>query len=212
MTTPLGMAARTAGAAVAFAIRIVAAPRVVWAGTDPAPVQRIYFANHCSNADFPLIWTVLPPELRRRTRPVAASDYWLKNKHREFFGKHVFKAVLIDRRPEERDADPLARIRDALDLGDSLIIFPEGRRNDTGEPLLPLRAGLYNLSVSHPEVELVPVWIANLNRVMPRGEVVPIPMICTVSFGAPLDVRPGEEKDAFLDRARGALLAAREAA
>ena len=195
---------------IAFAVRIVAAPRVIWAGTDPAPRQRVYFANHTSNADLPLIWVALPPELRRLTRPVAAADYWLKNWLRENIGRHVFDAVLVDRRPDRRDQDPVAMIRAALDSGDSLIIFPEGRRNDTDEPLLPLKAGLYNIAVSHPKVELIPVWIENLNRVMPRGETVPIPMISTVCFGAPLPVRANEGKDEFLARAAQGMLAARD--
>ena len=62
-----------------------------------------------------------------------------------------------------------------------------------------------------PGVDLVPVWIENLNRVMPKGEIVPVPLICTVTFGAALRLEEGEEKAAFLDRASAALLALRPA-
>ena len=47
----------------------------------------------------------------------------------------------------------------------------------------------------------------NLNRVLPKGEFVPIPLLCTVTFGAPLSLQAGEDKTRFLDRARAALLA-----
>ena len=194
-------------------LRLLAAPRTIWLEGGPVARQRVYFANHTSNADLPLIWTVLPPAMRRHTRPVAAADYWLKNDVRAFFGRDVFRGVLVDRRPEARAEgdDPMATIRAALDVGDSLIIFPEGRRNESKKKLLPFRAGLYNMAQSHPKAEFVPVWIENLNKVMPRGEVVPIPLICTVTFGKPMDALPNEDKDAFLTRAREALLTVRKA-
>ncbi|MCU0855838.1 MAG: 1-acyl-sn-glycerol-3-phosphate acyltransferase, partial [Rhodobacteraceae bacterium] len=183
--------------------------RAIWAGIEPVAGQRVYFANHASNGDFILIWTVLPPALRRRTRPVAGLDYWLATPLRRFIGEKVFNAVLIDRRPEMRTEDPVEQMARALDEGASLILFPEGKRNQTDAPLLPFRSGLYNLSVRRPEVDLVPVWIENLNHVMPKGKVVPIPLLCTVTFGAPIRVEPDEERLAFLERAAAALLALR---
>ena len=208
------LVARATGTVLAFVMRLIAAPRTIWLEGGPLARQRVYFANHTSNADLPLVWTVLPPAFRRRTRPVAAADYWLKSGVRAFFGRDVFRGVLVDRRPEARAEgdDPMATIRAALDDGDSLIIFPEGRRNEGEDLLLPFKAGLYNLSLSHPQVELIPVWIENLNKVMPRGEVVPIPLICTVAFGEPMAKLDAEPKDAFLERARQALLEVRERA
>jgi 1-acyl-sn-glycerol-3-phosphate acyltransferase len=119
----------------------------------------------------------------------------------------VLRAVLIDRRPEARTDNPLEAILDALDGGDSLILFPEGRRNMGPEPLLPFKSGIYNIGRARPEVELVPTWIANLNAVMPKGEVIPLPLIATVTFGPPILVAEGEGKDEFLARAAAALLA-----
>ena len=182
------------------------AVRADWKGIEPVPRQRVYFSNHTSNGDMPMIWASLPPALRRETRPVAAADYWLKNKLRAFAGGEVFRAVLIDRRREVAD-DPMAKIIEAMDAGDSLIIFPEGGRNMTEDPLLPFKAGIYNMGLAHPEIDLVPTWVANLNKIMPKGEVIPLPLICTVTFGAPLHVQEGESKDAFLKRASDALAA-----
>lgn len=200
-------AARATGHLLAFVARFITAVRADWRGIEPVARQRVYYANHVSNADMPMIWTVLPGPIRRRTRPVAAADYWLKNKLRAFIGPEVFNCVLIDRRPEARTEDPMEKILEALDEGSSLIIFPEGNRNMTDDPLLPFRAGLYNMGRLRPHVDLVPTWVANLNEIMPKGEVIPLPLICSVTFGHPIHVEEGEEKDAFLKRAAEALVA-----
>lgn len=201
------LAATLTGQAISVFARFMTAPRAIWQGIEPVPRQRVYFANHTSNGDFVLLWTVLPPALRRRTRPVAALDYWLTSPLRAFIGRDVFNAVLIDRRPEARTDDPVAQMVGALDDGASLILFPEGKRNSGDDPLLPFKSGLYHLSRARPEVDLVPVWIANLNKVMPKGEVIPVPLICTLTFGAPIHLAADEEKDAFLTRAGAALQA-----
>ncbi len=202
------LAARAFGWGIQMAAHIVTAVRADWHGCEPIDNQRVYFANHTSNADLPMIWAVLPPQIRRKVRPVAAADYWLKNPLRAFIGKDVLNAVLIDRRPEARaeGENPMQDILDALSEGASLIIFPEGLRNMTEEKLMPLKAGIYNMGAAMPDLELVPVWIENLNKIMPKGEVVPVPLICTVTFGAPMYVGEGEDKDTFLARATQALL------
>ena len=186
--------------------RTVTGARSLWLGCAPVPVQRIYFANHSSHGDFVLLWASLPPELRRRTRPVAGSDYWMTGDLRRFLIRDVFNGVLVDREQRSPQANPLQSMLDALGQGDSLIIFPEGTRNLTDEQLLPFKSGLYHLAQAKPDVELVPVWIANLNRVMPKGRALPLPLLCTLSFGAPLERQEGEDKAAFLERARNALL------
>jgi 1-acyl-sn-glycerol-3-phosphate acyltransferase len=201
------VAARVTGLAISTFARFMTAPRALWQGIEPVPQQRVYFANHSSNGDFVLLWTALPTPLRRQTRPVAALDYWLTSPLRAFIGREVFNAVLIDRRPEARTEDPVAQMVAALDQGSSLIIFPEGQRNSSDAPLLPFKSGLYHLAKARSGVDLVPVWIANLNRVMPKGEVIPVPLICTLTFGAPLRIAQEETKDAFLARATQALLA-----
>ena len=201
------LAAQITGNGIALFARLVTAPRAVWAGIEPIQKQRIYYANHTSNGDFVLAWAVLPPALRERTRPVAASDYWLKSKLRAFAGRDVFNAVLINRNPEDRTEDPVELMVAALDEGSSLILFPEGGRNMGPDPLLPFKSGLYHVARNRPDVDLVPTWIENLNAILPKGEVVPVPLLCTVTYGAPIHLEPDETKDAFLERARNALLA-----
>ncbi|MBO6604649.1 lysophospholipid acyltransferase family protein [Rhodophyticola sp.] len=203
----ISVLARLTGAAIILFARFITAVRAIWDGIEPVPRQRIYFANHASNGDTILIWTVLPPAIRARTRPVAAADYWLQSPLRRFIGQDVLNTVLIDRRPEARNHDPMALILEAVDDGASLIIFPEGQRNATDAPLLPFKSGLYNISTARPQVDLVPVWIENLNSVMPKGKIIPIPLLCTVTFGAPIRAEPDEPREAFLTRAQEAVLA-----
>lgn len=196
----------TVGASIALSAHLITAARSIWKGIEPKDQQRIYYANHRSTADTVLIWTALPQRLRQKTRPVAAADYWLASKLRTFVGREVFNAVLIDRRPEFRTENPVEQMVAALDEGSSLIIFPEGTRNDTEEDLLPFKTGIFHLSSQRNDIDLVPVWIDNLNEVMPKGEIIPVPLLCTVCFGHPIRLEEGESKESFLERSRTALL------
>jgi 1-acyl-sn-glycerol-3-phosphate acyltransferase len=189
--------------------RLLTGARSLWLGCAPQAVQRIYFANHSSHGDFVLLWASLPPTLRSITRPVAGADYWLKSPLRRYIITRVFNGVMVDRERKETDYNPLQPMLDALENGDSLIIFPEGTRNPE-EGLLPFKSGLYHLAKAYPQAQLIPVWIANLNRVMPKGRVLPLPLLCTISFGAALALGEEETKAQFLERSRDALLSLAE--
>ncbi len=202
------MLAKLTGLLLLALVRLLHGAQARWVGCPPKAEQRIYFANHQSHADLVMIWAALPAELRAITRPIAARDYWTKTRFRQWITTEVFHAVYVER--ERRgDEDPLAPLIQALENGDSLILFPEGTRGHGEEPQ-PFKAGLYNLALKFPDVVLVPAWIANVQRLMPKGEVVPVPVLCSVSFGAPIRLEPGEDRHAFLARAREAVLALRE--
>lgn len=181
-----------------------ASPR--WIGCQPVAAQRIYFANHTSHLDAPVLWASLPALLRETTRPVAARDYWGKPGLRKWFADSTFRALLIDRERSTPDADPLAPLSSALEQGDSLILFPEGTRHREALPA-EFKSGLYHLAMRHPHAELIPVYLENLYRSMPKGAHIPVPLTCAVRFGAPLVHVPGEAKAAFLQRARAAVVA-----
>jgi 1-acyl-sn-glycerol-3-phosphate acyltransferase len=190
-------------------VKLLTGAQAFWLGFRPHAAQRIYFANHASHGDFVLLWATLPKYLRRRARPVAGADYWNNSALRRYIAGRVFHAVLIDRERKNDSPDPVEQMVEALAGGCSLILFPEGTRNTTDQVLLPFKSGLFHLADRYPRAELVPVWIHNLARVMPKGELLPIPLLCTVSFGAPLPRIEGEDKAAFLQRARVAMLALR---
>ena len=202
------MLAKLMGLFLLGLIRVLTGSQARWVGCPPKAEQRIYFANHQSHADLLLIWAALPRDLRALTRPIAARDYWTKTALREWITTRVFNAIYVSR---ERTAteDPLEPLVEALGHGDSVILFPEGTRGHAEEPQV-FKAGLFNLAVRFPAVVLVPTWINNVQRVMPKGEVVPVPVLCSVTFGVPLRLEVGEERRAFLDRARAAVMALRD--
>jgi 1-acyl-sn-glycerol-3-phosphate acyltransferase len=169
-----------------------------WIGCQPDDKVRIYFANHTSHLDFILLWSALPAALRNRARPVAAREYWQRNGVRQYLSSRVFRSVYV-----ERDAcpcsNPIAPLLETLDGGESLILFPEGTRSSSDD-LQPFRSGIFHLAAARPNVELVPVWLDNPHRVMPKGSVVPVPLLCTATFGQPTRFLAGEDKTAFLAR------------
>jgi len=196
-----------AGLLLATIARLITGAQGHWYGAPPKAEQRIYFANHQSHFDWVLIWAALPRDLRTITRPIAARDYWTSTKLKHWITREIFNAVYVSRE-RSADEDPLEPLMEALRHGDSLVIFPEGTRGNKGDPA-PFKAGLYHLAEAFPDVQLIPAWIDNVQRVMPKGEVVPVPILCSVTFGAPLTLQPGEDKRAFLDRARSAVIALR---
>jgi 1-acyl-sn-glycerol-3-phosphate acyltransferase len=198
------------GLLLAFIARLVTGAQGHWKGCPPKAEQRIYFANHQSHLDWVLIWAALPRELRAVTRPIAARDYWTSSPFKQWLTTEVFRAVYVSRQRTD-DQDPLEPLAQALANGDSLVIFPEGTRSNKGLPQA-FKSGLYHLAEQFPAVQLIPAWIDNVQRVMPKGEVVPVPVLCTVTFGAPLHRHSGEDKNDFLLRARDAVLALRPGA
>lgn len=187
-----------------FLAKLVSGANARWKGCAPDPRPRIYFANHTSNLDALVLWAVLSPEVRALTRPVAARDYW-NSGIRRYLANEVFHAILIERKkPTARD-NPIEQILEAMGHDKSIIIFPEGGRQTTPEPVA-FKSGLYHLAQKRPEVELIPVLIDNLNRILPKGEILAVPLIANVTFGAPMKLMPEETKPAFLERARAEVM------
>jgi 1-acyl-sn-glycerol-3-phosphate acyltransferase len=185
--------------------RLVSGARARWIGCEPHARQRIYFANHTSHLDTLVLWSALPSSLRPLTRPVAARDYWAASFARRFLAEKIFNAVLIDRTSADPDANPVLEMARALGDRHSLIIFPEGTRSPTGEPG-SFKSGLYHLARERGDVQLVPVFMENLNRILPKGSFLPVPLLGGVTIGTPIRLDAGEEKSDFLARARMAVL------
>lgn len=195
---------------LAAAARILSGATVRWIDSQPDDCQRVYFANHTSHLDALVLWALLPPELREITRPVAAKDYWEKGAVRRYLANEVFHALLIDRKEIKVHQSPVDAMLRAMGDKYSLIVFPEGQRN-TGEEIGEFKSGLYYLCKKRPELEAVPVHIDNLNRVLPRGEFLPVPLLSCITFGPPIWLEAGESKVNFLIRARESVKRLKEA-
>ena len=122
-----------------------------------------------------------------------------------FFGPLLFGGLMIERNKAVGGENPIEQMLDVLDGGDSLILFPEGTRG-SGDAVAPFRAGLHYIAEARPVVELIPVHLENLNRILPKGEFAPVPMLSRVTFGSVLARIPGEDRASFLDRARKAVI------
>ncbi|PJJ95945.1 1-acyl-sn-glycerol-3-phosphate acyltransferase [Lysobacteraceae bacterium NML03-0222] len=203
------MTSRLVARLISALIRFLTGARAIW-HCRPEARKRVYYGNHASHGDFVLIWSAIPLALRAQVRPVAAAEYWQKGKLRRYLISRVFNGVLIEREAQNRQHDPLQTLCQAVDEGASLIIFPEGTRN-TDDGLLPFKSGIFHLAQARPQLEFVPVWIDNLARVMPKGKLLPLPLLCSATFGQPIQLAAGEDKAAFLQRSRDALLALGEA-
>lgn len=184
--------------------RLMTDPRVV-KGTMNLDTPRIFYANHRSNADTVVIWTALSPAQRQKLRPVAAADYWHTTPMRRFVGEQIFNILPVERNAEKRQDDPIATMKNALDGGHSLLIFPEGKRNQTDEELLDFKTGIYHLAKQRPETEFVPIWINNIDSILPKGEYVPLPVLCTLNVGEAFQL-DSQDKASALDLARKNLL------
>ena len=191
---------------IAGAARLLSGATVRWVGCTPEPRQRVYFGNHTSHLDAVLVWAALPTQIRLRTRPLGARDYWgTENPLRRLITR-LSGAVLIARDNASVAArqEQIETILESMGERWSLIVFPEGTRG-AGPEIAPFKSGLYHLSLRKPALELVPVYLDNVYRILPKGELLPVPIACCVTFGPPLALRADEPKEAFLERAREAV-------
>ncbi|MGI9516720.1 MAG: lysophospholipid acyltransferase family protein [Pirellulaceae bacterium] len=196
------MKAVTIPALVAVA-KVFSGATLRWVDCQPDTCQRVYFANHTSHLDALILWASLPRQIRAITRPVAAKDYWVRGPIRRYMSG-VFNALLIDREKIKVHNSPVNMM--IREIGDkySLIVFPEGSRNTDAE-MRPFKSGLFHLSKKRPDLELVPVFLNNMNRIMPKGEFLPVPLVSCITIGPPMWLETGETKNDFLERARHAI-------
>jgi 1-acyl-sn-glycerol-3-phosphate acyltransferase len=200
---------RILGGVMALLAKFLSGASVRWIDSQPDTCQRVYFANHTSHLDAIVLWSALPPDVRSLTRPVAAKDYWTAGRVRYYLATRVFNALLIDRTEIKVHQSPVDVMIREIAHRYSLIVFPEGGRT-SGDEVGEFKSGLYYLCKKRPDLELIPVYIDNMNRILPRGEVLPVPLLSSISFGPPIWLEAGEPKTDFLRRAREAVLRLKE--
>ena len=196
---------------ISWCARVLSGATVIPSDVPLPEEPSVFFANHSSHLDAILLWSTLPPDVRTRTRPVAARDYWEQGRIRRHLASDVFHVVLVDRGRTGTDAaakrsptHSLDAMISALDEGASLILFPEGSRF-AGDEIGAFKSGLYHLARHRPATSLVPVYLENLSRILPKGDWLPVPLLGSIRFGSPFRISEGEDKAAFLQRARDAI-------
>lgn len=172
--------------------------------SPPCDAVTICYANHTSHLDGLVIWSSFPKKLRKLVHPVVAKDYWEKNSLKKFIAIEVFNSVLINRHTNTHE-NPLQPLIVTLEKQQSLILFPEGTRGN-GEQIVDFKSGLYHLAKQFPHIHFVPVYLNNLNRVLPKGSKLVVPIICSAIFGSAISpLHENETKADFLLRAKQAL-------
>ncbi len=191
--------------ALTLLARFMSGASVRWVDSQPDTCQRVYFANHTSHLDALIIWSSLPQDVRELTRPVAAKDYWMAGPVRRYLARNLFNALLIDRQEIKVHQSPVDLMIREIAYRYSLIVFPEGGRS-AGREIGEFKSGLYYLCKKRPDLECIPVHLDNMNRILPRGEYLPVPLLSSITFGPPIWLEAGEKKADFLARARGSVL------
>jgi len=188
-------------------VKFISGVNARWLCEPCGKTQRIYFANHSSHLDAFVLWAALPPKMRHQTRVLAAKDYWEKTYLRRLVSHKIYNPLLIERDchiSHDNPSHPINQMARVLDENQSIVIFPEGTRNEEGK-IQPFKSGLYYISKKKPQVELIPVYLENLSRILPKGEILLVPLIGSVTFGKPMHFDPNESKEEFLERARKAI-------
>ena len=148
----------------------------------------ILIANHSSHLDTVSLLSLFPLNRLRRIRPVAAADYFDRNKVISILSRTLFNILPIARKHITAGNNPVRQMSAALEAGDSLIIFPEGTRG-TGEDLGEFRSGVAHLLEKMPDVCVLPAYLINMGRSLPKGEFLPVPFFCEIRLGWPINIQ-----------------------
>jgi 1-acyl-sn-glycerol-3-phosphate acyltransferase len=167
-----------------------------------AAAPAIIVANHNSHLDTMVLASLFPLKMLKKIRPVAAEDYFLRNRWLAWFALNIIRIIPLQRQGRNTKDDPLAGCSKAIEAGDILLLFPEGTRGEP-ERLAAFKSGVAHLANRHPEVPVIPVFMQGLGKALPRGECLLVPVVCDVIVGEPI-FWPGSRQE-FMDRLEGRL-------
>jgi 1-acyl-sn-glycerol-3-phosphate acyltransferase len=151
----------------------------------PACGPAIIIANHNSHLDTLSLMAQMPLRTLRHVRPVAASDHFGSGAV-GLIARSLLQAILVDRR-NSPGMKALDSVLAALDGGKIIIFFPEGSRGEA-EVLGKFRHGIGHLAQARPDVPLIPVYLHNMGKCMPKGSWLFVPFNCEMIAGPPADL------------------------
>lgn len=159
----------------------------------PTTGPAIVVANHNSHLDTLVLMTLFPARMLNKLRPVAAQDYFFRNKWLKWFSLRIMGIIPLDRSAKRTKEHPLAAISDSLEQGEIVILFPEGSRGDP-ERLGEFKSGIAHLAKLHPAVPITPIYMHGLGKALPRGEALLVPFFCDVFVGEAISW-PGNKEE-----------------
>ncbi len=160
----------------------------------PGRFPFLLVANHTSHLDTLSLLALFPASDLWRVRPVAAADYFEVNHLVSALTRTLFNTLPIPRKGISRENDPRKILKEALLRGEGLIIFPEGTRGMHQKGMSPFKKGAAHVIQGSKDLPVVPVYLENMGRSLPKGEWIPVPFFCTVTVGRPLTLEGSIEE------------------
>ena len=151
----------------------------------PSEGPCIIAANHNSHLDTMVLMSIFPLSKINQVKPVAAADYFMKNRYFAWFSQNVIGIIPLKRRPTKEEGHPLLGVTKALKNGDIVIVFPEGSRG-VPEEMGTFKTGIAHLAKEFPSIPVVPIYIHGAGKALPKGEALFVPFIIDVNIGEAL--------------------------
>ena len=155
----------------------------------------IIAANHNSHLDTMVLMGLYPLRKVHKIRPVAAADYFFKNRFLKWFALNIVGIIPLERHGRKSKEDLFAGCKEALENEDILILYPEGSRGDAGK-MSELKKGIFYISNLVEKTAVTPVVMNGLNKALPKGEALLVPFNCDVIIGE--QVFSGDCADEFV--------------
>ena len=160
--------------------------------------QFILIANHNSHMDTMAIMSAIPSRYIHKVHPIAAVDFFGGSLLNKILMRYLVNATLIKRDRNDTENDPIDAMDKMIKKYRSLILYPEGSRGIPGI-MTNFKKGLAYLIQRNPNIKVIPVYLNNIYKTLPKGRKLIIPYNCSIEFGEPIQFRSFELDDILND-------------